>query len=167
MIGSRCVVIATLLLGCGSGSGGFGPATSGAVAGSDSGASTGYMPVACEADGSSSHIGEDGRCYCDAGFTWANPFDPNDASCIDVGQRAAKGQACDAEHGSTNGNACECDDGYRWCSDDTHDLSCCVDDAQEHPGGATSVVGDSTAAGSSAGASTGTSTDTGTGSSTG
>ncbi len=142
------------LLGCGGGSGGATQSTSGEGTGSGPGTSSGYAPVECASAGSSSHVGEDGRCYCDADTTWANPFDPNDASCIEVGTRA--GEPCDSENGKASGDACTCVTGFRWCSENTTDLRCCFDDAQEHLGGATSTSdGEGSSSGTSATADTG------------
>lgn len=81
------------------------------------------------------YTADDGRCFCDAGYTWRDPFNPNDFECVQVVERNVPcDPGCDASavastcDGTTIG--CDCADGKRWCSDNPMRTDCCDDPAQ-------------------------------------
>jgi len=65
------------------------------------------------------------ECFCDAGYEWENPNDPNDLTCV---PEMAKEGDCSEPHNILIGNECHCDEQYTWCNDDPNDFSCCVDE---------------------------------------
>ncbi|HWB81360.1 MAG TPA: hypothetical protein VG755_40635 [Nannocystaceae bacterium] len=76
-----------------------------------------------------------GQCYCDDGYTWRDPYNPNDFGCVEVVARTVPcDPGCDASAvaGTCNGTAitCDCAVGQRWCSDDAMRTECCDDPAQ-------------------------------------
>jgi hypothetical protein len=85
------------------------------------------------------HVGTDANtgqdaCFCDAGYTWSNPNDPNDLKCVRVPNKPGS-SSCTEPNSYQSGNQCFCDAGYTWCSDNPDDLTCCLDPAQDAVGG--------------------------------
>ena len=70
------------------------------------------------------------ECFCDAGYEWADPGDPDNLTCV---PETAKEGECSEPNNILIGNECHCDDQFTWCSDDPNDFSCCPDDG--HNGG--------------------------------
>jgi hypothetical protein len=71
---------------------------------------------------SHSHPTGDGGCICDAGYTWAEPEDPNDYECVPSGGMGA----CTEEHNVMTDGGCICEEPYDWCEpNDPNDFSCC------------------------------------------
>jgi hypothetical protein len=62
------------------------------------------------------------ECFCDAGYTWEDPDDPDNKTC--VSEEPKEGQ-CDQPNNIVIGDECHCDDGFDWCSSDPNDFSCC------------------------------------------
>ncbi|MBC8068421.1 MAG: hypothetical protein IAG13_08815 [Deltaproteobacteria bacterium] len=154
---------------CSFGASGDGNATFGDTGGSTT--TTGGPGMAeyevCGDVGSNSALDETGQCWCLVGFTWNNPYDPNDFGCQAVEPRVVPcSQPCDASaiavdecaSEGSGSHSCDCADGQRWCfpppepGGDTDsiaeplDTRCCIDHAQPQPGGSdtgTSSVGTS------------------------
>jgi hypothetical protein len=119
-----------------------------------------------------SSFDEEQRCWCDDGYTWNDPFDPNDYACHEVAPRLLGcGQACDATaiasgqvacegdteaEGFTQDQACDCPIRETWCAPDDpknhgpKDTRCCSDGAQRPAvGGSSSETGTTESAGTS------------------
>jgi len=92
-----------------------------------------FSEVQCDECDSSSlchnHLGGDGLCYCDAGYTDMTPGD-EDFECEEVRTRPA-GSMCVNDGNVLIGDWCECVEGYTWCSDDPDDFTCCLDPSQD------------------------------------
>lgn len=86
---------------------------------------------------------DDGQCHCDAGYTWRDPYNPNDFACVEVAPRYVPcDPGCDASAvaGTCEGSriACDCPLGMRWCAaidpmrdeDEPIRTDCCDDPAQ-------------------------------------
>jgi hypothetical protein len=143
----RAACALALACACGSGSG---DTASGQDTGADTGASgssgsTG--PVVVQACGVPNEMGEpsphsyldpeDGRCYCEDGYTWTDPFNPHDFGCTEVGTRDGEASCGDRAILITCTGVtatCGCAKGDTWCSrTDEMNTSCCRDDAQKPP----------------------------------
>lgn len=96
-------------------------------------------------------------CYCDAGFTWEDPNDPNNYNCVD--DTAKPTTDCNQANNIEIGGQCYCDDGYEWCSDDPNDYSCCQQPG--HDGAGTGADDNDTGADDLADTGTDTGADTG------
>lgn len=106
-------------------------------------------------------------CFCDAGYTWEDPDDPNNFECEDIPEKPGTSD-CVNPNNIQQGDSCLCADGFIWCDPaNANDLTCCEDPAQDTQGGGTGnpTTGDPTTGGTGTG-DTGeetTSADTGTG----
>ncbi len=82
---------------------------------------------------SHSHVGSDGDCYCDAGYTWENPDDDTDFDCEKEDPKGGGNAQCVEPNSYLDASDnCHCDPGYKWCApSDPNDYTCCVDDAQD------------------------------------
>lgn len=77
----------------------------------------------CGDPGTHSHIVDPGNCFCDDGYDWCAPDDPDDYSCC-----ASNFEPCTSgnnNHLDPNGQ-CVCDLGFDWCTQDPDDLDCCI-----------------------------------------
>jgi hypothetical protein len=110
---------------------------------------------------SHSHVGADGEtCYCDAGYQFEDPNDPEDFDCEEI---PGKGGDCVQPNSHVLGDNCYCDAGYTWCNpSDQSDLSCCPDPHQDTnaSGTGTGDSGDMTASGDTGSGSGSESVDT-------
>jgi hypothetical protein len=113
-----------LVLGCAA----LGPGCIIAAGGGDS--------DACGSLLSHSHVGAGDVCYCDQGYTWENPDDPEDFDCERIPGKGSGEGACTEPYSTHDDGYCYCDYGYKWCEpDDAADFTCCMDDAQDEAGG--------------------------------
>jgi len=86
----------------------------------------------------SQQIGD--QCFCDPGYEFANPDDPDDFECDRIPGKAGDASCGGGENIGLQGEVCVCDNGYTWCNpSDPNDYTCCVDDDQA-PGDGTDGV---------------------------
>ncbi len=76
--------------------------------------------------------GTDQTCFCDAGYEWQDPGDPDDYDCVSM---PPKGDGtCPDANSYASGSECFCNVGYTWCSADPSDLTCCEEDPKTSAG---------------------------------
>lgn len=80
-------------------------------------------------------------CFCDAGYTWAEPSDPNDFECDRIPPKPDENN-CIEDNSNVQNGECFCNDGFVWCSDAPSDLTCCVDESQDSVGDTDNPTGD-------------------------
>lgn len=84
------------------------------------------------------HIGTDENgvetCFCDQGYTWEDPNDPDNLECERIPSRPGESN-CSNPNNIQIGDNCNCESGYVWCDpDDPNNLTCCIDEAQDSQG---------------------------------
>jgi hypothetical protein len=72
-----------------------------------------------------------GECYCDIGYEWADPGDPENLDCV---EEMMKEGECDEPGNVEMNGICYCDDNLSWCSSDPNDFSCCEDPGHNDAG---------------------------------
>lgn len=81
-----------------------------------------------------------GTCYCDAGYEWEDPDDPDNFECDKIPGKG--GSSCPDPNSFLSGTQCFCDPGFNWCNpNDPGNLDCCPDDDQNPNTGGTGDTG--------------------------